>query len=717
MGPSEGQKGAQIPNCDVLLRGDKIGLRAKNCFNVVGVAWDRETDIALATLNDWEQNKFYFLKISDFTTQSKIETRVVAEVQSSSIYYRTSQLLSRKFIDFIPEHKKDIFIDFFKNEKNGKNQPERALEKAIEVHSTAGGLQSLKSGIVFSRSFKSLVKKIMFDGFDNRHLEGVQEAFSVGCDQNLQLLATGYSVYLYSSLKGDIHWEMPFRFEMVDGLMAEARIAKIENGRNLLRFFGVNESQNLGLLKTIDLSCFEKIEGDNENNKGFDYFRLLDFVYLPKSSHYLAIVQQVYLKVFPNPPKSAEEEEIVIFKDFMERSPPGSENPSHQKIHVIKLSNTMEMVQKSTLKYETNERLKTAVKGGQLLVLRGHLAEITVALRKQSTSRLTLEIIDLDGQNHQKGLNRRVVASFDFETKNSISRFIYSDSGHLALILSRFENSSIGDPEDFNFKELRNDRFLLKKNHPNVKNNYRERYQSVYILDLNRPGGQESQDQASNGSKIRVIYFHNFRKRNGRDIWRLKLDRTHSDLSTMYLMPLKRSDQQKDSDLVFKRFNQNLNNFEQKELKDYFRPTLEHGESKADYSTVSDFYPADENGLIILEYLTKRPYKRTRNYTNSSDKGTLFNSQYEKARERMFRLAYLDLKTGEIRRFRVEAEDLILNRLLVWERGGEGQQISPKEPKNDNKNTGAGRVILADFDESMNLVLIDLNSVMSRRAS
>ena len=62
-----------------------------------------------------------------------------------------------------------------------------------------------------------------------------------------------------------------------------------------------------------------------------------------------------------------------------------------------------------------------------------------------------------------------------------------------------------------------------------------------------------------------------------------------------------------------------------------------------------------------------------------------------------------------IRRVKVEADDLILNRLLVWN--------SDSRKSNDGGFEKAGDVgtesglVLADFDEHMNLVLMDFGAV------
>ena len=126
-----------------------------------------------------------------------------------------------------------------------------------------------------------------------------------------------------------------------------------------------------------------------------------------------------------------------------------------------------------------------------------------------------------------------------------------------------------------------------------------------------------------------------------------------------------------------------------------------------DYITISDFYPLDEYRFALLEYHTSTKYERDWKRIESRPNSEL---ELELERDQMFQLAYLDIRTSKIKRFRVEAANLILNRMLIWERGSSQDRGEAEE---GGSVGGSGGLVIADFDEDMNLVLIDLDPVLN----
>ena len=255
---------------------------------------------------------------------------------------------------------------------------------------------------------------------------------------------------------------MQFKHDMVKGITSQGKICSLDNERNRLNLFGVEGNLGyFGLANSIDLTkigLFDCFEEDNED-RHLNYLRLRDFFYLANERRYLAITQQLPLTRKPITSISRETEEIVVFQNLTKRGSP--ESPEYQHFGLIKLNHEMEVVQKSTLKFPTNERITTSITNGSLVILRAKIEQVQPYNYTQFNE-FSLEFFD--SKTLEKDNSRDQPRRFSFEgNKLTVSRFIYQDPGHLLLLLSRFRSSEKSDVFKTDCLEYRDDRVSLNK--------------------------------------------------------------------------------------------------------------------------------------------------------------------------------------------------------------------------------------------------------------
>ena len=731
---------------------DAVAPRQTFRFKIGGLVWNVQKDRALVLVKDSSLHRTTFYKMDHFTDIKKRVSEVLHEVSDERVptygYY-----FDRNWVDDTPLQEERILS---------------WLRENLETNPKTGHIDT--NGVLFTESFKPFVKEIILEKIEKSVRQNVAYTLPLKGprSEGLALLCCEKSIFLYNSKSESLVWEMTFKHNIVGGKIAQGKIAEIDSRANHLNVYGVNEgTERLGLVKRVNLAkiglfdCFEK------EDKRINHLRLLEFFYLEKEKKYLAIIQQLPLKKQPSGKytKSPNAEECIIFKHLVDRWPQEEEQTQkHQHLGLLKLSPEFQVTEMSTLKFSTEERIVTSIDGDSLTILRAKLEE-PEHHHTPMFNEFNLEFYSL--QSLKRDESRAQPRSFSFRTDNSVSNFIYKDPGYLLMVMSYFRITGKADYFNQNTKELRKDRISIMRGTQGIDDIIEDqRYAFVLAFDdIEEQNDQPKPNQEDLGGEGQVKEDKSSAKKSPKSKKRsqkrrpgqggrpkkgarraltdsidseerelikgfkdhfqgvtivrcqplnpndpgpmtfsqrkTRIANSSSQSPSGYFSYLNDSNLSKSQTLKLGVWSNRFKKLKSKSYPRYFnRFKMGPTHAKKDWITISGFHPLDEFRFVLHEYHTelveRKDWRRIEGFTT--------NKGFELARDGMFKLAYMDIRSQKIKRFLLEAPNLILNRVLVWERG-----------INDEESGEEEKMVVADFDEEMNLVLFDLHPLINNR--
>ena len=551
-------------------------------------------------------------------------------------------------------------------------------------------------------------------------------------------------------------------FKLIN-IIAEGRIADLDRETQILSIFGVDQRTGcLGLAKRADLTKIGLFDFFEKQNQKIEYLRLLEFLYLPEEDQYVAVIQYLPLKRKPAIFNSSIAEEYVISQHLVERAPEDHPEDQMRKQHIglIKFSPELEITQKSALAFSPNERITTSIDGNLMTILRAKIKD-PANLSSLKFDEFILEFVSL--KTLQKDDNLRQRRRFSYETPLSVSRFIYKEPGIILMVLSYFRSiCRKSDSDNQNKTELRMDRvtllrrseglldfiqdddhtLLLTLEHHGQEEDKQKRLEAKKKEKEDRAGtkgGEESAQkppirkkksshgkrprsrankgllerlspdekakikefsQLIKGAKVLRYEFlgQDYSQRKPLENRRLGVPRGSSQCPAGYFSFLNPDDQAQPKDLKLTVWSNQLKGFKSKNYPHYFKRLSPAAKKYKNCEVkISSLHPIDQDRLALLEYYATAEGNI---YRNRSD--VAHNQKFEFGREDKFGLSYLDIRSQKVNRFWLEAPNLILNRLLIWQRSCQGDSDG---------------LVVADFDEEMNLVLFDLSTLTQTKSA
>ena len=716
-------------------------------YKVRGLIWDLHQNSAIVMVWNTEKNEDIILEVKQINDSIHRSTKVLYRRIITEYWFEEDYFFKNDLRDWF-EYPREVF-----------NQ----LTKTLRIDPKTG---LLENGILFSQSFEPLVEAIQLKLFKKKTNDDVMTSIPLKGSSGLVLLASEKSVYLYDIQNHRLFWEMPFKHHIVKGLVSHKKIASIDSKRHILNIFGVNEDSGLfARVKTINLRDF--FENRKEPKTDFKYSRLLEFFYLKEESQYLIAVEQISLDKLPKSSNPGVGEEILISQNLLNKSRETPKGTMLKPLVVLKLKKSLEIVQKQAFSYLESERLTTSILGRYLSVLRQGLV-LDAQTGKAESKNITLEFINT--KNLQKAqTSSQAGYIFKFKSDDIISRFLFTKQGNLVLFTTKIDQVNKIYEIEAHAVEFRHDRFGLDEIHE--EREYFEKKVALYCVQLQiipneifekeakiekkeeekgekglgpkkstnkggrtkkgAPGSRKMKDanQKSTRKKgtVKTLFTKDRRSKKATkksqklfegvtvlsavnyqselfDNGARSLVDEHSGESQSpsgWMSVPKPVLPSKGMPLHLNYWSNRLNKMKQKTYQSYLKRAMEQkkGYLNDHYVTLSELYALDEHRFVIQEYLTPKPYTRqTRSIGGIEDRKTN-NTKFELARDGMFRFAFLDVRNSKVNRFKLKAQNLVLTRMMVWERQLRG---------GEQMDSGEG-VVVADFDENMNLVLFDLS--------
>ena len=302
-------------------------------FKITGMAWNVEKDRAVVCVRDTGECKNTFYRVENLMNQKKRTSEVLFELDlKRKIFYLYGHYFSPDFdfFDGVDIYQEELLSWFGEN---------------LQINPKTGRVRDY---FLFTRSFEPYIKEVLLGKLPAHLKQSVKKTVPLRDNRmkRLSLLANDKSVFLYKREGDELIWEMPFREEIVKGIMAQSKIANVDHRMAKLNIYGVlDPSGYLGLEKRLDLpkmGLFSSF-GGSETNLG--YLKLVDFVSLSKKNQYLAIIQQLPI-VRETFKFHLEENKYTLVKRFVDSASPDTpESEKFQLFAFLKLTPKLEVVQ------------------------------------------------------------------------------------------------------------------------------------------------------------------------------------------------------------------------------------------------------------------------------------------------------------------------------------------------------------------------------------
>ena len=741
---------------------------------VLGLIWDAENDRAVVSIKDMREKKAtIFKRVDNLSDPSKRSFEVLLEVP---LCRRSPEAITwgQGLINYLPEYQEKVYEGF----KDSLQTDPETGELRSGVLYTQMFTPFIKA--VLLRDLKSKVKGRIKHSLPLRGLDDNQRLTLLASDKSLLLYNTKSSDLIWEMpFKYDIAKNAKIaqgNFCSLDNLKNELNFfGVVGHGK---QYFGLRKTIDLNNLALFDCFGAER-EGNDDKKMNFDYLRLLDLYYLKNEKKYLIVIQKLSLRYKPVELSSRIAEEIVAFERLTKRWPEEDEAPDHhysQQIGFIKLSPQLDQItQKLTLRYPTTERITTSINGDCLSILRAKMRPP----REVDYGRLAYNEFHLDFYNfeslQEKSPTTHPSRSFLLsETWHRVTEFIYEDPGYLFLVFTQFRGFFDKDREKRNKKDRRLDRVDEMKVRSKPIYSEDKMYAFTFVFDdvvaqqeekdksnkngaekggksgskagrrrgsgrlggrLSRAGSRQGTSQAKDevekmtekrfGNDLRGAKILSCQPLSEDCKWEIRTETAPSckvgvprsvDQLPSGFFSFSRSPKNSElQTLKLRYWDKKIKNLRWKKYVGYFGRfkglNQAQKRTKNDYITVSDLFALDESRLVLLEYQTS--LKHNNDLKNTEPGG---NSEFELNRNQKFELAYLDVRNQSVKWFRVEAPNLILNRMMLWERSSSAQNTASELIGEDRESSfdESDRLIMADFDEEMNLVLIDLEAVLKK---